>query len=101
MGKKSKNKGYENIPLDIDPKIVCKIIKGHTKYIISEPSYSYIKKVLKKCKKSKKPLDELYKAFGKAMFNEIMIDAIMEKIALETDILDLGIGLEKDVVTDV
>lgn len=97
MGKKSKKKGYEEIPFDADPEVICGLIEAHTKYFMSSPSYSYIKKAIKQCKKGKRPLDEVFKAYGKAMFNEIMTDAIMQKIELDVGITEMGIGLEESV----
>lgn len=77
----SKKKKYVEMPLDLDPKLVCRVIKLHAKNALSKESYSFVKESIKKRNKKDLPLDVVFEAFGRAMFNELLITATLDFIA--------------------
>jgi hypothetical protein len=69
------------IEVDLDHDLICRIIDMHARNIFSDASYSIMLDVLDV--PEIKDINDVYLAFGKAMFNEILLKTLEEKMADE------------------
>lgn len=75
----SEKKEIADIDLAVDKTTIAKIIDLYAKENLSSPSYSFLSDVFKS-ESAEYSVDDIFFAFGKAMFNEIAIDLLLKYI---------------------
>jgi len=68
---------FEDMDINLDDDLICNIIDRQAKADLSSASYSFVETALRNRKKDKQPIETLFEAFGRAVFNEIVVRLVM------------------------